>query len=195
MNIEVNFYFDKAEKWQEELRLLRNILLDCGLTEVLKWGVPSYTYKQKNIVLIHQFKEYCAILFFKGVLLKDSKKLLVQQTKNVQAARQLRFKSEKEILQLQAMIKAYVFEAIELEKAGVEVSLKKTADFEVCGEFSQRLAGKDGEALQTAFDSLSPGRQRAYLLYFSSAKQSKTREARVQKHIPRILDGRGLHEL
>jgi len=192
MNPKVDFFFIKAKKWQEELEKLRAIILDCGLTEELKWGVPCYSFDKNNIVLIHAFKDYCAILFFKGVLLKDSKKILIQQTKNVQSARQIRFSDIKEIVKMQATIKAYIHEAIEVEKAGLQVDLKKTAEYSVPEEFQKKL--NKVPALKTAFKALTPGRQRGYLLYFSAAKQSKTREARVEKYIPQILTGKGLDD-
>ncbi|MCW3071291.1 MAG: hypothetical protein JWO44_1181 [Bacteroidetes bacterium] len=192
MNPKVDFYFIKAKKWQEEIEKLRTIALSCGLTEELKWGVPCYTFNKNNIVLIHVFKEYCAFLFFKGVLLKDAKKILVQQTEHVQAARQVRFSSAGEIAKMEKTLKAYIHEAIEVEKAGLKVPLKKTKEFTVPEEFQKRL--DKNKALKTAFKALTPGRQRGYLLYFSAAKQSKTREARIEKHIPQILDGKGLDD-
>lgn len=192
MNPKVDFYFNKAKKWQEELEKLRTIILDCGLTEELKWGVPCYSLNESNIVLIHTFKDYCAILFFKGVLLNDAKGILVQQTKNVQSARQLRFTSVKEIVELKATIKAYIHEAIEVEKAGLKVEFKKTKEFDMPEEFQKKL--DKSASLKKAFHALTPGRQRGYLLYFSSAKQSKTREARIEKSIPQILAGKGLDD-
>jgi len=192
MNPKVNFYFDKAKKWQKELEQLRAIILDCGLDEELKWGSPCYTFQQKNIVLLHVFKEYCAMLFFKGALLKDTKGILVQQTKNVQAARQVRFTNAKEITRLAPTLKAYIYEAIEVEKAGLKVNLKKTAELTMPEEFKNRL--NKNPALKKAFAALTPGRQRGYLLYFSSAKQSKTRESRIEKYMPQILKGKGLED-
>ena len=192
MNPKVDFYFTKAKKWQEELEKLRTIILSCGLTEELKWGNPCYTYENSNIVLIHAFKEYCAVLFFKGALLKDPKKILIQQTENVQSARQARFTSVKEITGKQAILKAYIYEAIEVEKAGLKVPLKKTAAFTVAEEFQKKLDTMP--SLKAAFSALTPGRQRGYLLHFSSAKQAKTREARIDKNIPRILKGKGLED-
>ncbi len=192
MNPKVDFYFNKAKSWQEEIEKLRTIILDCGLDEELKWGVPSYTFQNSNIVLIHTFKEYCAILFFKGALLKDAKGILVQQTENVQAARQLRFTSAKEIVKMKATIKAYIYEAIEVEKAGLKVPMKKTKEFEVPEEFKVKL--DKNKALKKAFSELTPGRQRGYLLYFSAAKQSKTRESRIENYIPQILIGKGLDD-
>jgi uncharacterized protein YdeI (YjbR/CyaY-like superfamily) len=192
MNPKVDFYFNKAKKWQEEIRLLRTIVLDCGLTEELKWGVPCYTLKKTNVVLIHSFKDYCALLFFKGALLKDPKGILIQQTEHVQAARQLRFTDLKQIQKMERTIKAYIYEAIEVEKAGLKVPLKKTKEYAIPEEFKKKL--DKSATLKTAFKSLTPGRQRAYLLYFSAAKQSKTREARVEKYIPQILKGKGLDD-
>jgi uncharacterized protein YdeI (YjbR/CyaY-like superfamily) len=192
MNPKVNWYFDKAEKWQEEIRELRRIVLDCHLVEELKWGCPCYTFEDSNIVLIHVFKDYCAVLFFKGALLKDPKGLLIQQTENLQAARQMRFTSVQEIKKLEPALKAYIFEAVELKEAGVKVDLKKTTEYKVPEEFQRKLDELPG--LKTAFEALTPGRQRGYLLHFSAAKQSKTREARVEKYIPQILDGKGLDD-
>jgi len=191
-NPKVDWYFDKAGKWQEEVRKLRTIILDCGLTEELKWGKPCYTLEKSNIVLIHTFNEYCALLLMKGVLLKDPKNILIQQTENVQSARQIRFANLREIVKLESTIKAYVKEAIEVEKAGLEVNFKKTKEFIVPEEFQYQL--HKNTALKSAFEALTPGRQRGYLLYFSGAKQSKTREARVEKCLPRILDGLGLND-
>lgn len=191
-NPKVDFYFDKAKKWQKELEQLRTIILDCGLDEELKWGSPCYTFQQRNIVLLHVFKDYCAMLFFKGALLNDAKGILVQQTKNVQAARQVRFTNAKEITRLSPTLKAYIYEAIEVEKAGLKVALKKTAEFAMPEEFQNRL--NKNAALKKAFAALTPGRQRGYLLYFSSAKQPKTRESRIEKHIPQILRGKGLQD-
>ncbi len=191
MNPKVDFYFSKA-KWQKELAKLRMIVLDCGLTEELKWGVPCYTSQKRNIVLIHVFKEYCALLFFKGVLLKDAKGILVQQTENVQAARQIRFTSVKEIVKIKTIIKAYIHEAIEVEKAGLKVDLKKTKEFTVTEEFQNKL--DENRALKTAFKALTPGRQRGYLLYFSAPTQSKTRVSRIEKCMKQILRGKGLND-
>jgi uncharacterized protein YdeI (YjbR/CyaY-like superfamily) len=192
MNPKVDWYFNKAEKWQEEVEKLRAIVLDCGLTEELKWGCPCYTLRKSNIVLIHVFKEYCALLFFKGALLDDPNGILVQQTENVQAARQIRFSNIREIFDLEPVIISYIHEAIEVEKAGLKVPLKKTAEFTMPEEFQNKLDGQP--ALKTAFYALTPGRQRGYLLYFSSAKQSKTRASRVEKYMPQILDGKGLDD-
>ncbi len=191
-NPKVDFYFIKAKKWQEELTQLRLIVLNCGLIEELKWGVPSYVFQKSNIVLIHTFKEYCALLFFKGALLSDSNNMLIQQTENVQAARQIRFTNVMEIVEQEAVLKAYIFEAIEVEKAGLKVDLKKTKEFAIADEFKHKL--DQIPALNTAFYALTPGRQRAYLLHFSAPKQAKTRAARVEKYTPVILDGKGLND-
>ncbi|MFZ4928648.1 YdeI/OmpD-associated family protein [Chryseobacterium sp. Mn2064] len=192
MNPKVNFFFEKATQWQEEFEKLRTIALSTELTEDLKWGCPCYTYEGKNIFLIHGFKEYCALLFFKGALMKDPDHILIQQSKNVQAARQVRFKEVEQINDLEEILKAYMFEAVEIEESGIKVEMKKTKEFEMAEEFQQQL--DQNPALQEAFKALTPGRQRAYLLYFSSAKQSKTREARIEKCIPQIMDGIGLND-
>jgi len=192
MNPKIDFFFNKAKKWQEEYEQLRALTLDCGLTEELKWGCPCYTFQDANIVLMHGFKEYCALLFMKGALLKDTKNILVQQTENVQAARQIRFTSVKEIVKMKSIIKNYIKEAIEIEKAGLKVKLKKPAEFKIVEEFKNAL--NEMPELKTAFYSLTPGRQRAYLLYFSAPKQSKTREARVEKCMKQILNGKGLND-
>lgn len=192
MNLKVDWYFTKAEKWQKEISLLRKIILKCKLSEELKWGVPTYTYNSSNIVLIHTFKEYCAVLFFKGVLLKDPNGILIQQTENVQSARQIRFTSIQEISKLKSVIKDYIFEACEVEESGVKVKLKKTADYKIPEEFQNILSEKP--SLKTAFEALTPGRQRAYLFYFTQPKQSKTRTARVEKYVPQILNGKGLED-
>lgn len=193
MNPRVDEYISKSEKWQEELEKLRMIILDCQLTEELKWGVPCYTFQKNNIVLMHIFKEYCAILFFKGALLKDAHGILIQQTKETQAARQVRFTNVREIIEMEPILKAYIYEAIEVEKAGLKVNFKETAEFTIPEEFQNKLA--ENAALKTAFDALTPGRQRAYLLYFSAPKQSKTRESRVEKYMQQILNGKGLNDL
>ena len=191
-NPKVDFYFIKAKKWQEEIRKLRMIVLDCGLTEELKWGVPCYTFQKSNIVLIHVFKEYCALLFFKGALLKDANGILIQPTENTQAARQIRFTNVREIVQMEPILKAYIYEAIEVEKAGLEVNYKKTSDFKIPEEFQKTLEENPG--LKAAFEALTPGRRRAYNLYFSAPKQSKTRESRIEKCMQKILDGKGLND-
>ena len=192
MNPKVDFYFSKANKWQEEIRRLRTIVLGCGLTEELKWGCPCYTFQKTNIVLIHVFKEYCALLFFKGALLHDTEGILVQQTRNVQVARQIRFTGVKEIVQMKSILKAYIFEAIEVEKSGLKPTLKKTAEYAIPEEFQKKL--DKTPALKSAFKALTPGRQRGYLLYFSAAKQSKTRTSRIEKSIKQILNGKGLND-
>jgi len=192
MNPKVDFYFSKAKKWQEEFEKLRMLILDCGLTEELKWGCPCYTFQKSNIVLIHGFKEYCALLFFKGALLNDANQILIQQTKNVQSARQIRFTNVKQIVKMKPILKAYIHEAIEVEKAGLKVKLKKTAEFKIPKEFQNKLDGSP--ALKTAFNALTPGRQRGYLFYFSQPKLSKTRESRVEKSMQQILIGKGLND-
>ncbi len=192
MNPKVDFFFKKTGKWHDEFVELRAIALACNLSEELKWGQPCYTYDGKNVVLIHGFKEYCAFLFFKGALLKDAKGILVQQTENVQAARQIRFTSVGQIVKMKTAVKSYIKEAIDVEKAGEKVSMKKTAEFPVVDEFQKKL--DEMPELETAFYELTPGRQRGYLLYFSSAKQSKTREERVRKSIKPILNGKGLED-
>ncbi|MBM9500589.1 DUF1801 domain-containing protein [Leptospira sp. 201903071] len=192
-NPKVDFYFNKAEKWQKELEKLRAIVLDSKLTEELKWGTPCYILEKNNIVLIHTFKEYCALLFFKGALLKDKEGILIQQTKNTQAARQIRFTDVREIVKMKSILKAYIREAIEIEKAGLKVKFKKTAEFDAPEEWINKL--EEVPRLKTAFDALTPGRQRAYLLHFSAPKQSKTRESRVEKCIPKILAGKGLDDI
>jgi uncharacterized protein YdeI (YjbR/CyaY-like superfamily) len=191
-NPKVDFFFIKAKKWQAEFEKLRMIILDCQLTEELKWGVPCYTFEKKNIVLIHGFKEYCAILFVKGALLKDAKGVLIQQTENVQSARQIRFTNVREIVKLEPILKSYIKEAIEVEKAGLKVDYKKTSEFSIPKEFRSKL--DENLALKEAFYALTPGRQRAYIFYFSQPKLSKTREARVEKYIDVILDGMGLND-
>ena len=190
MNPRVDFYFSEAGTWNKEITLLRKIVLECGLTEELKWGCPCYQYQGRNVVLIHVFKEYCALLFFKGALLKDPEKRLVRQSPNVQAARQARITNRSEINRQAASLKALIYEAIETEKAGLKVPLKKTSAYTVPEEFQQRLKGN--KELEKAFNALTPGRQRGYLLHFAAAKQASTREARITKYIPRILAGKGL---
>ncbi|MBX2971846.1 MAG: YdeI/OmpD-associated family protein [Flavobacteriales bacterium] len=192
MNPKVDWFFAKDTKWQEAFQLLREIALDSGLAEELKWGHPCYTLNGKNVFLIHGFNDYCALLFHKGSLLKDPQKILVQQTANVQSARQIRFTSAKEIVKLTPLLKAYIREAIALEKAGKKVDLKDTSEFVMPEEFKKAL--KDMPELKKAFNVLTPGRQRGYLLHFAGAKQAKTREARIAKHVDRILAGKGLDD-
>lgn len=192
MNPEVGLFLDKAKKWQEEMEFLRKIILDCGLTEEFKWKHPCYTFQGSNVVLIHEFKEYCALLFHKGALLKDTENILVQQTENVQAARQIRFTGKAEIKALEPTIKAYIFEAIQIEKAGLKVEMKKTSEFEMPEELKRKF--EEDPDLKNAFEALTPGRQRGYLLYFSKAKQSKTRQSRIEKYIPKIFEGKGLND-
>ena len=192
MNPKVDWFFSKDTKWQKEYEKLRTIILDCGLTEELKWGCPCYTFQNTNIVLIHGFKEYCALLFFKGALLNDPNGILIQQTENVQAARQIRFTNVREIVKMEKILKAYIYEAIEVEKAGLKVKLKKTTEYKIPEEFQKKL--NKSSALKTAFDALTPGRQRAYIFYFSQPKQSKTRESRVEKYMKQILNGKGLND-
>jgi uncharacterized protein YdeI (YjbR/CyaY-like superfamily) len=192
MNPKVDEYISNNGKWQEELEKLRMIIFDCQLTEELKWGVPCYTFQKSNIVLIHVFKEYCAILFIKGALLNDVNGVLIQQTKDVQAGRQVRFTNIREIVEMETILKAYIYEAIEVEKAGLQVNYKKTTEFNLPEEFQNKL--DEIPALETAFHALTPGRQRAYLLYFSAPKQSKTRESRVEKYMQQILNGKGLND-
>ena len=192
MNSKVDVFLSKAPRWQEEMTKLRQIALDCHLTEDIKWGKPCYTYNDSNVIIIHGFKEYCALLFLKGALLADSEKILLQQTENVQAARQIRFTNLQDIVKLENAIKAYIFEAIEVEKAGLKVELKKTSEYNLPEEFQQKL--EQMPELRTAFEALTPGRQRAYIFYFSQAKQSKTRETRIENYIPKILSGKGLDD-
>ncbi len=192
MNPKVDVFLSKAPRWQEEMAKLRQITLDCQLTEDIKWGKPCYTYNDSNVIIIHGFKEYCALLFLKGALLADHEKILLQQTENVQAARQIRFTNLQDILKVEKTLKAYIFEAIEVEKAGLKVELKKTSEYNLPEEFQQKL--EQMPELRTAFEGLTPGRQRAYLFYFSQAKQSKTRETRIENNIPRILNGKGLDD-
>lgn len=192
MNPKVNFFFNDAKQWKKEFEKLRTIALSTELVEDLKWGCPCYTYEGKNIFLIHGFKEYCALLFFKGALMKDTDHILIQQSKNVQAARQIRFTDVEQINDLEKILRTYMFEAVEIEESGAKVEMKKTKEFEMVEEFQSKL--DENPALSEAFKALTPGRQRAYLLHFSSAKQSKTREARIEKCIPQIIDGIGLND-
>lgn len=192
MNTKVDLFFAKAQKWQAEMSLLREIILESELEEDYKWMHPCYTYQGNNIVLIHGFKEYCALLFFKGVLMKDPKGKFIQQTENVQGSRQIRFTNMGEIIELRSVIKDYIQEAVRIEQSGLKVEFKKTTDFNMPEEFRQRL--EQNEILKQAFEKLTPGRQRGYLLHFSSAKQSSTRESRIEKYIPKILAGRGIDD-
>jgi uncharacterized protein YdeI (YjbR/CyaY-like superfamily) len=192
INPKVKAFIDRANQWQDEYRKLREIVLDCGLGEDFKWRVPCYTRDDKNVVMIHGFKDYCALLFPKGALLKDTERILIQQTENVQSARQIRFTSLDEIEELEPILKGYIKEAIEIETAGLEVEFKKTSEFNMPEEFQQKL--DQDPALRSAFESLTPGRQRGYLLYFSAPKQSKTRESRIEKYEQQILAGKGLND-
>lgn len=192
MNPKVDWYFNKATKWQEAFLSLREILLECDLVEELKWGLPCYSHNGKNIVIIQDFKEYCAIMFFKGVLLKDPKKILVELTKNVQSARQIRFTTLKEVVKNKSNIKAYIKEAIENEKAGKKVKLKELNDYPIPLELKKVM--NEMPELKKAFQALTPGRQKGYIFYFSSAKQSKTREQRIEKYLQKILDGKGFND-
>jgi uncharacterized protein YdeI (YjbR/CyaY-like superfamily) len=191
-NPKVDFFFSKAKKWREEFEKLRTIVLDCGLTEELKWGKPCYTFQKSNIVVIQGFKEYCALMFFKGALLKDAPGILSRIGEHTQAGRQLRFTNVREIVQMEPILKAYIHEAIEVEKAGLKVKLKKTSDFKIPEEFQNKL--DEIPALKAAFDGLTPGRQRGYIFYFSQPKQSKTRESRIEKCMRQILNGKGLND-
>lgn len=192
MASEVDAFFEETGKWKDEFRELRRIVSACGLSEELKWGKPCYAYQGKNVVLIHGFKEYCALLFHKGALLEDAEGILVQQTENVQAARQIRFTGIKEIKAMGKTIKAYVRAAIDVEKAGLKVELKQTSDYEMPAELRRRLDAD--RALKEAFEALTPGRQRGYIYHVSQAKQSATRAARVEKSVPKILEGLGFDE-
>lgn len=193
MNPKVDEYLSKAQKWKEEYEKLRSIVLDCDeLIEEFKWMHPCYTFENKNIVLIHGFKEYCALLFHKGALLQDPNRILIQQTENVQAARQIRFTNIQEIVEMEAILKDYIYNAIEVEKAGLEVDFKKSTDYIIPEELQNKF--NEMPALKTAFEELTPGRQRAYILYFSKPKQSKTRESRVEKYMQQILNGKGLND-
>jgi uncharacterized protein YdeI (YjbR/CyaY-like superfamily) len=191
-NPKVDAFLSKQKNWKDEFEKLRTIILASGLTEELKWGTPCYTFDNRNVVLMHGFKEYCALLFFKGALLKDPDGILIRQTANVQSSRQIRFTSVQEIVKMKATLKAYVNEAIEIEKAGLKVNFKETSEFAVPEEFQNKL--EESAALKKAFRALTPGRQRAYLLYFSTPKQSKTRESRIEKSTPQILAGKGLDD-
>lgn len=192
INPKVDEFLNKAKKWQEEYSVLRNIVLDCELTEEFKWMHPCYTLENKNVVLIHGFKDYCALLFHKGALLKDAHGILIQQTENVQAARQIRFTSAQEIVGMETIIKDYILEAIEVEKAGLEVPMKEHKEYIIPEELDNKF--NEMPALKTAFESLTPGRQRAYILHFSQPKQSKTRVSRIEKYTQQILEGKGLND-
>ncbi|RQO30983.1 hypothetical protein DBR32_09760 [Taibaiella sp. KBW10] len=192
MNPTVDFYFDKAKNWHKELEQLRKIVLDCGLNEVLKWGCPCYTLGKSNIVLIHVFKEYCAVLFFKGALLQDTHGALIQQTERVQAARQMRFTNASEIVKQAKILKTYIYEAIAIEEAGLKVPMKKVAEYPIPEEWQHQL--NVNPSLKTAFEALTPGRQRAYLLHFAAAKLTQTRASRIEKCIPQIMEGKGLND-
>lgn len=190
-NSKVDSFVKNAKKWQEEIKMLRGLILECGLTEEIKWRLPCYTLEESNVVIIQPFKEYCAIMFFKGALLKDPKKVL-QTPGQSQAVRQLRFENTSEIKKMGSTIKSYIKEAIKIEQTGLKVELKETKDFEVVEEFQQKL--KKNSKLKKAFDALTPGRQRAYLFFFAGAKQAQTREARIEKWIPKILQGKGMND-
>jgi uncharacterized protein YdeI (YjbR/CyaY-like superfamily) len=192
MNPKVDFFFNKAKAWKEEYELLRKIALGSELVEELKWGCPCYTFGDKNVVLIHGFKDYCALLFMKGAIMKDPASVLIQQTENVQSARQMRFTSLDQIKEMKPVIESYIYEAATIEEAGLKVDLKKTTQYSVPDEFQRKL--DENAVLRTAFQSLTPGRQRAYLLHFSSPKQSKTRESRIDKCTGQILEGKGLND-
>jgi uncharacterized protein YdeI (YjbR/CyaY-like superfamily) len=192
LNPKVDVFISRAQKWQDEYKKLREIVLDCQLTEEFKWMHPCYTFENNNVVLIHGFKEYVALLFHKGSLLKDDHGILVQQTENVQAGRQIRFTNLQEIVEMEFILKDYIDEAIEVEKSGLKVELKKTSEYNIPEEFQNKL--DEIPVLKTAFKTLTPGRQRAYLLYFSAPKQSKTRASRVEKYIQHILNGKGLDD-
>jgi len=191
-NPKVDEFLSKAKQWKTEFEKLRMIILDCNLTEELKWGVPCYTLQNENIVLIHGFKEYCAILFIKGVLLKDANGILIQQTENVQAGRQIRFTNVQEIVAMETILKEYIYEAIEVEKSGLEVEFKKTSEYIVPEELQNEFDKMPD--LKTAFEALTPVRQRAYIFYFSAAKQPKTRIARIEKYMEQMLSGKGLDD-
>jgi Uncharacterized protein conserved in bacteria len=191
-NPKIDPYFNKLKQWKAEFELLREIVLDCGLTEDFKWMHPCYTFDDKNIVLIHGFKDYCALLFHKGALLKDPHGILIQQTENVQAARQIRFTSVQQIDELQLILKTYIDEAIAVEKAGLQIEFKKNTEYAIPEELQNKF--DEIPELKSSFEALTPGRQRAYLLHFSGAKQAKTREARIEKYIPHILNGKGLDD-
>lgn len=191
-NPKVEWFFKKDNQWKEAYEALRMIALDAGLTEELKWGCPCYTLEGNNVVLIHGFKDYCAYLFHKGVLMKDPKKILIQQTENVQSARQIRFSHVDQIVDMESVLRSYIKEAIKIEKSGLQVEMKSTEEFKMPDEFRTVLQSRP--SVKKAFESLTPGRQRGYLLYFSSARQAKTRQARVEKYVPMIIKGKGLED-
>ncbi|MBA3963606.1 MAG: YdeI/OmpD-associated family protein [Chthoniobacterales bacterium] len=191
-NLKVDFYFAKARKWQKEIKKLRIIVLDCQLTEELKWGKPFYTFQNNNVAVIWSFKEHCALGFCKGALLQDAEGILVKPGENTQAVRRIPFTAVREIAEMEAILKRYLYEAIEIEKAGLEVTYKKTCDFIIPEELKNRF--DELPAFKTAFHALTPGRQRGYVLYFSAPKQSRTRESRVEKYLPLILEGKGLND-
>lgn len=182
----------KVHHWPEEMKLLRKILLECGLTEEVKWSMPCYTFQKSNIVMLSAFNDYCALSFFKGALLKDAEGILIQQTKNMQASRQIRFTAVQEVVEMEPILKAYLDEAVEVEKAGLKVDFKEKNELDYPEELQHKL--DEDPALKTAFEALTPGRQRGYVLYFSGAKQAKTRASRVEKYVPKILDGKGFHD-
>lgn len=192
MNSNVDKFIERSKLWQKEMSQLRSIVLSCGLTETLKWGVPCYTFQDNNILIIHGFKEYCALNFFKGTLLNDTVGILVAQTKNVQAGRQIRFSKVDEIKKLETTIKSYIFQAIEIEKKGLRIEYKKAEDFDLPKELTDKF--KESPDFKLAFYKLTPGRQKAYLLYFSGAKGANTRESRIEKYVPKILNGKGLND-
>ena len=192
MNPKVDSFLGRTKNWREEFEKLRTIMIDCCMTEELKWGVPCYTFQDRNIVLMHGFKEYCALLFFKGALLQDPQNILITQTENTQASRQIRFTGLQEIAAMESTLKKYIYAAIEVEKSGLKVPFKNTVEFTMPVELQKKL--NESMDLKTAFEALTPGRQRAYLLHFSSAKQSKTRESRIEKNRQRMLDGKGLDD-
>ncbi|ACT00584.1 YdeI/OmpD-associated family protein [Paenibacillus sp. JDR-2] len=192
LNRKVDGFINKSKKWKEEYIKLREIVLECELTEDFKWMHPCYTHEGKNILIIHGFKEYCAILFQKGALLKDPNGILIQQTENVQAARQIRFTNVEQIIEMEDILKAYIHEAIGIEESGQEITYKKNDQYSVPEELQVKF--EEQPAFKEAFEALTPGRQRAYLLHFSAAKQSKTREARIEKYYQQILEGKGLND-
>lgn len=191
-NPRVDIFLSKADKWQDEMEQLRSIILDCGLAEELKWGKPCYTFQGKNIVIIQGFKEYCALLFFKGVLLDDPDNILIKTGQNTDVGRQIRFVDVRKIVEMKSTLKSYIDNAIEVEKSGQKIEVRKSSEFVISIEFQNKL--KEMPALKTAFEALTPGRQRAYIFYFSAPKQSRTRESRIEKYIPHIIRGKGLND-